>query len=135
MSITDIPTEVKDFVFQFIDSVEQLEILLLVYASAPREWTPEEISDHLRSNRNSIVKRLSTLVAQRIIHRSESGISYSFKSDDEKLSKTIELLSEIYKIHKYGVLEMIFSPMKKSRDFADAFRITGTKDDKGDKNG
>lgn len=134
MPAVNIPAEVKDFIFRYIDSVEQLEILLLLFSDAQKWWSSTEVSDFLRSNKNSIEKRLELLIAQKLVVQ-DSESECSFHSADERLTKVIGALSEVYKIHKYRILEMIFSPMKKSRDFADAFRLTNPKEDKGDRNG
>lgn len=135
MSAIEIPADVKDFVFQYIDSVEQLEILLLLHARAPKFWSADELSDYLRSNRNSIEKRVSTLADQKLVLQDDSKTTFSFNATDEKLSKTVASLSEAYRVQKYKILEMIFSPMKKSRVFADAFKISSSKEEKGDDNG
>jgi predicted metal-dependent hydrolase len=135
MSNYEISAEVKDFVFQYIDSVEQLEILLLLYSQAPKCWTSQEISDFLRSSPNSVEKRLSTLQAQKTVLESDEKGKYCYQRTEERIEKALRELNESYKVHKYKILEMIFSPMKKSRDFADAFKLSTTKDDKGDRNG
>lgn len=133
MSDNEIPSEVKDFIFQYIDSVEQLEILLLLSADPEKYWTPMELHTTLRSNLNSVEKRLAILLWYKFIDKKDD--SYSFKPEDSNINKTIIDLTMLYKIHRYKILELIFSPMKKCRDFAEAFVIKSTKDSKGDSNG
>lgn len=135
MSSIEIPTEVKDFVFHNIDSVEQLEILLILHADSTKWWSSEEISGQLRSNRNSVEKRLQFLIKQKLVVVRNEDSKYSFQPADPRVQQTVDLLSEAYRVQKYRILEIIFSPMKRSRDFADAFKIANTKDDKGDRNG
>jgi hypothetical protein len=133
MSEKQIPKEVKDFVFHLVDSVEQLDILLLLHGNAPHVYTNKDISDVLRSNPGSIDTRTQNLLRQGLLVSSEVG--FRFNSENETVQKIVTQLAEIYKVQRYGVLEIIFSPLKKSRDFADAFKISNPKDPKGGRNG
>lgn len=133
MSSPEIPLLVKDFVFQYIDSVEQLDILLLLCSDQNKLWTADELSAFLRSSRNSIEKRMTSLENLKLVSR--DGDDYRYTPETESLNQTIKELGEIYKVHRYRILEIIFSPMKKGRDFADAFKITGPKEPKGGTNG
>jgi len=134
MSRNEITAEVKDFIFQYLDSVEQLEILLLLSNDPDKYWTPKELHDSLRSNLNSVEKRLAILLWYKIIDKNEGA--YSFKPEDPKFQMVLSDLAISYRIHRYKVLELIFSPMKKCRDFAEAFVISSPpKDPKGDSNG
>lgn len=134
MSDNDIPKTVRDFVFEYIDSVEQLEILLLLESDSSKSWSLAELSGLLRSNVNSVEKRVSLLLSQGLIIKNEDSL-YSFFLDSEGLKQTVHSLADIYKVHRYKILEMIFSPMKKSRDLAEAFRLSPTKPNKGDSHG
>ncbi|MBS1972545.1 MAG: hypothetical protein JSU04_19720 [Bdellovibrionales bacterium] len=134
MSDNDIPKTVRDFVFEYIDSVEQLEILLLLESDSNKSWSLAELNGLLRSNINSVEKRISLLLSQGLIIKNEDS-QFSFFLDDVDLKQTIHSLADIYKVHRYRILEMIFSPMKKSRDLAEAFRLSPTKPNKGDSHG
>ncbi|WP_413290572.1 hypothetical protein [Bdellovibrio sp. HCB337] len=133
MSENEIPKEVKDFVFQYIDSVEQLEILLLLNAEPHKVWTVGEVHQTLRSNMSSVEKRLNLLAAQKLIDKKEGG--FQFKPEGSEKNEIIRQLSGAYKVHRHRIFEMIFSPMKKARDIAEAFVIAPPKDPKGDSNG
>lgn len=134
MSDNDIPKSVRDFVFEYIDSVEQLEILLLLESNSQKTWSPPELSGLLRSNLNSIEKRLGHLASQGLIVRNEDS-HFAFFTENEELRNTIHTLAEIYRVHRYKIMELIFSPMKKSRDLAEAFRLSPHKPNKGDSHG
>lgn len=134
MSENDIPKAVRDFVFEYIDSVEQLEILLLLESDSDKTWTASELNSQLRSNLNSVEKRLSLLLSQNLVNKSEED-HYSISLQSKDTLETIRSLADFYRGHRYRILEMIFSPMKKSRDLAEAFRLSPTKTTKGDSNG
>jgi hypothetical protein len=134
MGEIEIPSEVRDFVFQNLDSVEQLEILLLLHSEPSKTWSIDAISDQLRSNPNSVRTRLKLLLEQRHVLLEKDLNTYQYQLRDPAAGTALDLLSQIYKVHKYRILEIIFSPLKKSRDFADAFKIGG-KGPKGEGNG
>jgi hypothetical protein len=134
MSDNDIPKTIRDFVFEYIDSVEQLEILLLLESDPNKSWSLEELSGLIRSNVNSVEKRTSLLLSQGLIIKNEDS-QLSFFLDNAELKQTVHSLADIYKVHRYRILEMIFSPMKKSRDLAEAFRLSPAKPSKGDFHG
>lgn len=133
MSDNDIPKSVRDFVFEYIDSVEQLEILQLMQGDAPKSWSSSELTQQLRSNQNSIEKRLSLLISQGLVEKRPQSGDYFLPENAH--SEALRELVEYYKIHRYKILELIFSPMKKSRDLAEAFRLSPSKPHKGDSNG
>jgi hypothetical protein len=74
------------------------------------------------------------LLSQGLIIKNEDA-QFSFFLDDASLRQTVHSLADIYKVHRYKILEMIFSPMKKSRDLAEAFRLSPNKPNKGDSHG
>lgn len=119
--------------FEYIDSVEQLEILLLLAADRQKQWTAEGLAQHLRSNRNSVEQRLSLLLARGLV--SSTGNVYQFSPQSDTVVATVNAVAGAYKTHRHRVMELIFSPMKKARDFSDAFRVTSYTKKKGDENG
>jgi len=134
MSDSNIPSEVRDFVFDYIDSVEQLEVLLLISSDDKRSWNSDELNNVIKSNVNSIEKRLSLLTSQRLIKKDENS-KYYFSPENTSLVMTVSRLAQVCKSHRHKIYEIVFSPMKKSRDFADAFKIVASKNHKGDQNG
>ncbi|MGE0763370.1 MAG: hypothetical protein AB7N80_08830 [Bdellovibrionales bacterium] len=131
-----VPERVRNFIYEYVDSVELLEILLLTHADPSKKWTAAEISQQLRSNINSVQKRLQTLQHNRLILATgDAGSSYQYNTKSQA-HMAIEDLDQTYKIQRHRVLELIFSPLKKAKDFSDSFRITNPKrSDYGDENG
>lgn len=115
------PSDVESFISYCIDSVEQIEILLLLSATSDKTWTIEELSDHLRSSPQSVGLRLSSLVAHKLVARDGMSFRYAPSPADDELVKR---LASVYQERRTSVIDYIFSkrsdPM---RSFADAFRI------------
>lgn len=130
MSENEIPKEVKDFVFHWIDSAEQLEILLLLHSQGYESASAKELSDVLRSSPHSVDKRIQNLLQFGLLISvgSKELPRFRFHVENDAAFKIVSHLAEVFKSHRYGILELIFSPLKKSRDFAEAFKIAGPKD-------
>lgn len=122
-----LPSDVESFISYCIDSVEQVEILLLLSAERERHWTIDDLSKHLRSSRRSVGLRLSSLVAHGLVARSGMSFYYAAADHDDALVKR---LAEVYTQRRNSVIRRIFmdrqDPM---RTFADAFRIREDDDD------
>lgn len=135
MSKARISEKTRNFIFQHVDSVELIEILLLFHGAPDQVWTPDGLAKELRSSASSIKKRLVVLRNLGLIGEAGAPNQFCYQTDNENLKKIVEELSLAYRVHRHRVLEIIFSPSKKARDFADAFRVSGHKKDDGDEHG
>lgn len=124
MSDAEITERVRHFIFDHINSVEQLEVLLLLRQHSNQPWDAKSISQELRSSPISVTSRLESL--ERIgLLKNEEG-RYIYQPANDNLKKVIDELNDVYKIKRQKIFELIFSPMKKAKDFADAFKIGKT---------
>lgn len=121
------PREVERFISSCIDSVEQVEILLLLSSEPERQWTLDEIRQQLRSSRRSVALRLSSLVDHHLVARHNGDFQYAASPDDDALVKR---LAAVYGERRTAVINRIFTePRDAMRTFADAFRLKDTDDD------
>jgi hypothetical protein len=119
-----VPDSVRRFLFDHIDSVEQLEILLLLWRGRERAFAIDAVFQALRTNAESIRRRIDALVTIGIAQVSTSApptYRYVARSgaDDEMLAE----LARAYEVRPHRVLEVLFSSAKRARPFADAFRL------------
>lgn len=131
----EIPDKLRNFIFEYIDSVELIEILLFLSDRESESKTAVEISKELRSNPASVQNRLAVLHSLGLIRESESSAqSYQYSPKSEELGEIVRLLAQEYKLRRHKVFEIVFSPSKQARSLADAFMMRkGPK--KGDKGG
>lgn len=120
-----ISAQVHSFIFRYIDSVEQLEVLLLLSSDSSKVWSAEALSKHLRSSRTSVDQRLKLLCNESLVVCVDD--TYQFVPTDPALAEIVEQVASVYKTHRHRLFELIFSPSKKARDFSDAFRVTSDK--------
>ena len=122
LSQTSIPDDVTRLVVEHIDSLEQLEVLLLLHASPERDWTAEDVAREMRSSGQSAGKRLASLASAGILSQAGTRFRYAPKSDE--LDRAVASLARVYPERRFGIIELIFSkPSDTIRTFADAFRI------------
>ena len=130
MSDAVIPPRVQRFIVTHIDSIEKLEVLLLLRAQADREWTAREVSQELRIAEPSAAARLEDLAARRLVVRTGNPGAYRFGPASAEDAQDITDLQATYSLRRVSVISFIFSkPLEKVRGFADAFRLKRDKDE------
>jgi hypothetical protein len=120
-----IPKAVTAFLNEHIDSVVELEALLLLYAHRDRVWPASEIARELRIDRSWPQTELQSLCAKGILScNSESESSYKFAPRTPEIDTTVGQLAAAYADRRVTVISLIFSkPVDKLKGFGDAFRI------------
>lgn len=110
-----------------IDSIEKLEVLLLLRNRAERPWTASEVALELRITEASASARLADLAASGLLVSTEAapaalGYRYSpILSDDVR---DISELATAYAERRVSVITFIFTrPQERVRGFADAFLL------------
>jgi hypothetical protein len=125
-----IPRHVEQFINDHINSVEQLEVLLLLHDRTSEEWTGATVARELYIDPNSAARRLADWRARGLL--SDSGgaePSYRFAPQDSELRRTVSDLARTYAERRVTVTNLIFSkPTDHISVFADAFRIRPKED-------
>jgi hypothetical protein len=124
-----IPPRVQRFIATHIDSIEKLEVLLLLRAHTEREWTARDVSLELRIAETSAAARLTDLASRRLVAQVGTG-AYRFAPASADDAQDVADLQATYSTRRVSVISFIFSkPLDKVRGFADAFRLKRDKDD------
>lgn len=114
---------VKQFIAECISSVEQLEVLLHLYATAPRPWSAEAIAKDLYVAPESVERRLVEFLEKGLLEKRE-GELYAYKPAKQDTDRTVQEVSFAYKERRVAVINQIFSnPHDHLRSFADAFKF------------
>lgn len=126
-----IPEEVRRFLANHVNSVEQLEVLLLLRRTADRDWTAAQVADELRIDRASARRRLYDLHRAGLVGLYTSGTEGRFRYDpSDAHAEAVDRLADIYVTHRVAVITFIISkPLDEIRSFADAFRIRGKEEE------
>jgi DNA-binding IclR family transcriptional regulator len=116
---------VRKLIAEQIDSVEQLEVLILLREHRSRPWTVDGINERIRSSPNSVRERLEALVQRGLVAQQDAGYRYAAAGE---LDATVSELARAYAERRFTVIELIFAkPSDKLRAFADAFKVGGAR--------
>jgi len=120
-----IPDDVKRFIVEKINSVEQLEVLLLLRAAPERLWTASTVSEAIYSSDAAAALRLTDLHAAGLLHRIDgTPPSYRFGPLPAEVDARVGRLAEVYAQRRVAVITMIYSrPLDQVQAFADAFKF------------
>lgn len=124
-----LPEDVYRFLYHNIDSVEQLEVLLLLRQSPERDWTAEAVARTLYSHPSSIIHRLSSLAGRGLLRELEPA-HFQYAPRSTELHDTVSRVAACYRERRVAVITLIASkPIENVRAFSDAFRIRRKKEE------
>ena len=120
-----IPDEVARFVLDKIDSVAQLEALLLLRNNRETDWSVGALAARLYIQEDQTAQLLGVLQAQGFVVSKGSDLAlYRYEPASQELHAMLERLAEIYAKHLVPVTNLIHSkPKPRIQEFADAFRL------------
>ncbi|WP_235216839.1 hypothetical protein [Archangium violaceum] len=123
----------RRLIAEHIDSVEQLEILLLLQQHPERSWTAESVARELRISPLSAGDRLKDMARSAILSRVQgSEVEFRYAPESPGMAEAVAGLATAYSERRVTVINLIFSkPVDKIRTFADAFRLRRDDDDNG----
>lgn len=114
--------ELKRFVASHVDTVEQLEVLLLLQRHAAEVWTPQRVSTELRTSLMSATMRLERLCATGLCEELEGGVR--LRPAEPSVERAIRLVTAAYRDRRVSLIALIYSrPPAGVQAFADAFRL------------
>jgi hypothetical protein len=116
-----IPPEVRDFIIRHIDTVSQLEALLLLRANSEQDWDIATTARRVYASDEQIADVLERFSAERFVVR--NGDVYRYQSRDADTDATIGRLASIYASHLIAITNMIHQKSRNLRSFSDAFKL------------
>jgi hypothetical protein len=126
----NVPDIVRTLIGQHLDSVLEVEILLLLYQTRPKAWSAGEVVEKLRIDPAWAVTQLNKLCDHGLL-RCEGGppATFAYAPASAEVDAAVAALDSAYADRRVSVIELIFAkPLEKIRSFADAFRIRKDKD-------
>jgi hypothetical protein len=118
-----LPPDVTQFIFRYLSSVEELEILLLLERGRTEAWTVETVYQVVLSSRNSVGQGLDKFAAAGLLAKTPaSPPTYAFRATGE--DPTIREVGRCYRELPVRVIEAIYQKNRDSvQGFADAFKF------------
>jgi hypothetical protein len=116
-----VPPEVREFLLECIDSVGQLEALILLREAPQQEWTVPELARRLYVEEGEAAKILSGLVGCELAATDGTAFKY-FVSDDERHG-LVGSVARTYSRCLVPVTQLIHDKALGIRKLADAFKF------------
>ena len=123
-----VPQEVTTFLADHIESVLQLELLLLLRADPARLWSAAALAHEMKIDPVFTAAQLDTFYAQGLLageaRTDAPGAAYRYAPASAALDATVAAVAAAYASHRVSIIGLIFSkPTSTLKSFADAFRI------------
>ena len=116
-----IPSEIREFIDEYIDSVAQLEALLLLRRDPEVTWDAARTAGRLYITTEESADLLKKLAADGLLIGSAG--SYRFGCRTPEMKDKAAHLAELYARHLIPVTRLIHSKPDRIRQFADAFKL------------
>ena len=120
MADDSIPADIREFIQRHIDSVAQLEALLLLRSNPDGTWDVAATAKRLYASEQEIAGALERLCGDGLLSCTDGIYRYDCSSE---VKETIERLAGTYSRQLIAVTNMIHAKPGRIREFADAFRF------------
>jgi hypothetical protein len=117
--------ELDRFIAAEIQSLEQLEILLLLSGNPHKWWSAAGVYEVVKSSLGSVENRLKDMAGRKVLATDAEG-RYQFAPAHEDYWKLVSELREAYKERSVKVVQAIYSARSAPdgvQEFARAFRL------------
>jgi hypothetical protein len=115
-----VPAELRDFIARHIDTVGQLEALLLLRDNAARHWDPPQLAGRLYVSESEAAAILAHLVEQGLVVVEGTAYRYDAQSQQAPL---IARVAEAYARQLIPITKLIHAKPHRIRAFSDAFKL------------
>lgn len=117
--------ELEKFIAAEVNSLEQLEILLLLSGNPHKWWNAKSVYEVVKSSVQSVQDRLEEMVVRGILRKeTENEARFQFGPKDEAVWRITTELRDAYKERSVKVVQAIYSkPPDAVQEFARAFRL------------
>ena len=120
-----IPDDVQAFLLKHIDSIAQLEALLLMRANATLPWVAETLAQRLYITPQDTAVLLERLRADGFLEvLPNPSSSYQYHPASNELAHMVDRVADLYAKYLIPVTNLIHAkPRIRVQEFADAFRL------------
>jgi len=121
MSEEALSVEVRDFLAKYVDSIAQLEALLLLRENPQKAWDVQSMAKRLYISDQEALEVLSHLDRQGFVVREESA--YRFHPISDELADVTAETADHYRRHLIQITNIVHAKPRRIRQFADAFKL------------
>jgi hypothetical protein len=125
-SADDLPQRVRRFLARCVDTVEQLETILLLQRHPDRSWSAADVGEALGLSHRGVANDLEVLGSRDLLDvRLGADVRYRFSPGAPDVAADARQVAEAYRVSRGAVLAFVTARRRRSlRDFSDAFKLT-----------
>jgi hypothetical protein len=117
----EIPADVHDFILRHLDSIAQLEALLLLRENPNQDWSSQDLAARLYISSERAESLLLLMKSEGFVEATNDRFWYLGGTKEQKA--IIDRLAKFYTSHLVAVTNLIHSRPSRIREFANAFRL------------
>jgi hypothetical protein len=122
--MSELPDDVERIIADHFDSIERLEIVLLLRNRRARDFAPAEVTAELRLGPASAPEQLAELARRGFAVEGGEPARYRYAPDTPEKERLMNELARCYAERRVTVISQIFAPRSDPvRSFADAFKL------------
>jgi hypothetical protein len=121
MSYEQVPEDVRAFILRYINSIAQLEALLLLWRSPEKAWDVPALASRLYIGESETVEALAPLSNDGLLVADQNTYRFNRAADD--LPEMVARLAAVYAKQLIPVTNIIHAKPRRIREFADAFKL------------
>jgi hypothetical protein len=120
-----LPADVQQFLSEHVQSIAQLELLLLLRRHPEKSWSLDEAAKELYTSARMTEPLLEILrVIGLVSSGNDSERRYQYAPKTAELDKLVSDLALLYAERRVTIINAIYSgPLRKLHNFADSFRF------------
>jgi DNA-binding IclR family transcriptional regulator len=124
MTVPAISQQVLQFIAEQIDTVPQLECLLLLHQYDGRLWLPDEVAARIYTSRETAQGILETLVRRGLVSAEGDPARYQYRPGEVTSGALVAEVASAYQRHLVPIATFIHAKASASvREFARAFDL------------
>ena len=115
------------FILDYVDSIPQMEALLLLWRSRPQQWSEQQLAARIYVDLKEVPRILGDLVQRQLISVAGTGSasSYCYELPSEEMDQMMRAVAETYGRDLIRVSKLIHSKSSSGiQEFARAFKFT-----------
>jgi len=116
-----IPDDIRKFILENIDSIAELEALLLLRKNPDQDWTKQSLSKRLYIEETAAARALERIMSAGLCMRVQE--SYRFGPNSETKRLVVNRLADVYDRYLIPVTNFIHEKPARIQNFAEAFRF------------
>lgn len=130
MAEHELPRELRELIRWNLESIDHMEMLVLLHRSAPRAWSLDELAHALHLPARTTAQCMESLVRGELaaVARESTGTApvpdYRYAPATDALSRAVDMLAREYDERPVALVTAVRSrPSVVLQSFADAFRV------------